>query len=84
MPNNKQAEKRLRQDEIKRLQNKRTKSAMRTAIRRVKAAETAEAATAAMPEAMKRIDKAAKEHVIHANAAARYKSALQVGTVNKK
>ena len=83
MPNNKQAEKRLRQDEKKRLTNKRTKSAMRTAIRKVTDAPDTEAATAAVPEAYKRIDKAAQKNVIHANAAARYKSSLQ-RNVSKK
>ena len=76
MPNNKQSEKRLRQDEKKRLTNKRTQSAMRTAIRRVRDAPDAEAAQAAIPEAYKRIDKASQKNVIHANAAARYKSNL--------
>ena len=33
-------------------------------------------ANAAMPNAMKRIDKAAKANIIHDNAAARYKSRL--------
>jgi small subunit ribosomal protein S20 len=76
MPNNKQSEKRLRQDEKKRLTNKRAKSAMRTAIRKVTDAPDPEAATAAVPEAYKCIDKAAQKNVIHANAAARYKSSL--------
>ncbi|MDF1799768.1 MAG: 30S ribosomal protein S20 [Planctomycetota bacterium] len=74
MPNNKQALKRTRQNETRRQQNKITRSSMRTAIRRVVEAENAEVATAALPTAMKRIDKAAKHNIIHDNAAARYKS----------
>ena len=35
-----------------------------------------EAAAAALPEAVKRVDKAAKRNIIHANAAARKKSQL--------
>jgi len=49
---------------------------MRTAIKKVLQADSAEAAQAAVPTAMKRIDKAAKVHVIHENTAARYKARL--------
>ena len=76
MPNSKQAKKRVRQDEELRQQNKTVKSAMRTAMKKVLNAESAEAAAAALPTAMKRVDKAAKRNVIHANAAARHKSRL--------
>lgn len=76
MPNTNQAKKRLRQDEKRRLQNKAVRSSMRTAIKKVLSADSPDAVAAAMPEAMKRIDKAAKTNVIHDNAAARYKSRL--------
>ncbi len=76
MPNNKQAKKRVRQDEERRLHNKTIKTSMRSAVKRVLSADTAEAATEALPAAMKRIDKAAKAHIIHDNAAARYKARL--------
>jgi len=56
--------------------NKVVRTSMRSAVKKVLRAETAEEAGAAMPAAMKRIDKAAKTNVIHANAAARYKSRL--------
>ncbi len=49
---------------------------MRSAIKKVLQADSAEAAQAAIPAAMKRIDKAAKTNVIHDNAAARYKARL--------
>ena len=49
---------------------------MRTAMKTVLQADDAAAAQAAMPLAMKRIDKAAKKNIIHDNAAARYKSRL--------
>ena len=45
---------------------------MRTAVKKVVQAPTTEAATAALPEAMKRLDKAAKQHVIHPNTAAAF------------
>lgn len=49
---------------------------MRSAVKCVLNAESSEAARAALPEAMKRVDKAAKNNLIHANAAARVKSQL--------
>jgi len=76
MPNNKQAKKRVRQDDERRQLNKTIRSSMRSAVKNVVNAETSEAANAALPEAMKRVDKAAKKRVIHENAAARVKSQL--------
>ena len=61
MPNNKQANKRVRQNEKRREENKVVRTSMRTAVKKVLVAETGEAAQAAMPEAMKRIDKARQE-----------------------
>ena len=76
MPNSKQAKKRLTQDEKKRQLNKTKKTMMRSAIKKVLQADSAEAAQAAIPVAMKHIDKAAKNHIIHENAAARYKARM--------
>ena len=76
MPNNKQTKKRVRQDERKRVHNKAIKSSMRTAMKRVLRADSKEDAEAALPMAMKRIDKAAKTNIVHKNAAARYKSRM--------
>lgn len=76
MPNNKQAKKRMRTNEERRVHNKTIRSSMRTAMKKVLQADTREAADAALPAAMKRIDKAAKTNVIHDNAAARLKSRL--------
>ncbi len=83
MPNTKQAKKRMRQDEERRLRNKAAKSAMRTAVKKVLRAETAEEAAALLPTAMKKIDKAAKKHIIHANAAARAKSRVSRAAASK-
>lgn len=80
MPNNKQAAKRLRQSEVRRQANKTDKSAMRTAVRHVLEADNKEAAVAAMPAAVKKIDKAAKKNILHDNAAARMKSRLAKAT----
>ena len=74
MPNNKQAAKRLRQAETRRQANKVVRSSMRSAMKSVLQAENNDAAKAALPTAIKRIDKAAKKNIIHANAAARLKS----------
>lgn len=76
MPHSKQARKRHRQSEERRVANKSARTSMRTAIKRVLQAGTPEAAKQSLPEAMKRVDKAAKKSVIHRNTAARIKSRL--------
>lgn len=76
MPNNKQAKKRVRQNETRRDENKVARTSMRTAMKKVLQADSKANAEAALPMAMKRIDKAAKKSVIHDNAAARYKNRL--------
>ncbi len=77
MPNSRQAKKRVRQDEKKRLNNRAKSSAMKTAMRRVTEV-AAEGDAAKLDEALalayKRIDKAAKANIIHKNTAARRKS----------
>jgi len=73
MAHSKQALKRNRQSEEKRFANKNARTRMKSAIKRVLTAADAEQ-PAALVDAMKRIDKAAKTHAIHANAASRYKS----------
>ena len=77
MPNSSSAKKRMRQDAKRRLNNRTKASAMKTAIRRVQeAAEGGDDAkiAEAVSHAYKRIDKAAKTNVIHANTAARRKA----------
>lgn len=76
MPNSKQALKRLVTDEKRRLHNKTIRTSMRSAMKGVLSASDKEAGMQALSLATKRIDKAAKGHIIHANAAARYKSRL--------
>ncbi len=76
MPNSKQAAKRLRQDEVRRVRNKSTRSTMRTAVKKVLTATSKEGAGSALPNAMKKVDKAAKSSVVHKNAAARIKSRM--------
>jgi len=76
MAHTKQAAKRNRQNIKARTRNKVQRSVMKTAIRGVRRAESVDAAKESLPLAMKRIDKAAKNRVIHPNAAARLKSRL--------
>lgn len=76
MAHTKQAAKRNRQNIKARARNKVQRSTMKTAIGKVRKADSADTAKAAMPDAMKKIDKAAKHRVIHPNAAARLKSRL--------
>jgi len=73
MAHSKQAFKRARQSEAKRIVNKNARTRMKSAIKRARGAGGAERGEA-LADAMKRIDKAAKIHAIHKNAAARYKS----------
>jgi small subunit ribosomal protein S20 len=76
MAHHKQSAKRIRTNEKARQANKRDRSAMKTSIRKVVGADGPDAAKASFPDAMKKIDKAAKKRVIHPNAAARMKSRL--------
>ena len=76
MAHSKQAAKRHRQNVKARTRNKAQRSAMKTAVKDVRRAESVDDAKAKLPEAMKRIDKAAKKRVIHPNAASRLKSRL--------
>jgi small subunit ribosomal protein S20 len=76
MAHSKQSAKRNRTNLKAQERNKRQRSAMKTAVKRVVNAETPDAARANLAEAMKKLDKAAKKRVIHPNAASRQKSRL--------
>lgn len=76
MAHTKQAAKRNRQNIKARARNKVQRSTMKSAIRGIRKAASADEAKAALPDTMKKIDKAAKNRVIHPNAAARLKSRL--------
>lgn len=76
MPITKSVEKRVRQSEKRHKQNQNYKSAMRTAVRRVMAAETQEEAEPLYRQAVSKIDKAASKGIIHKNKAAREKSKI--------
>ncbi len=79
MPNIKSAKKRLRQNIVRRAQNRSTKSELRTQCRKVReavAAGNVETAESEFRLATKKLDRAGDRRVIHPNAAARVKSRL--------
>lgn len=79
MPNTAAAKKALRQNAKRRLQNRSQRSALRTALKKARAAvegSDAAAAIEAVRALTKRLDQAAAKNVIHKNAAARTKSRL--------
>ena len=79
MPNSLSAKKRLRQNEVRRLRNRSVKSNVRGLVRKVRTAidsGDAAASETAFQAAVKKLDKAASQNVIHANQAARTKSRL--------
>ena len=79
MANIKSQIKRIRTNEAARLRNKSVKSALKTAVRRVRTAVHAgdkATAQAELVTASRRLDKAVSKGVIHANQAANRKSAL--------
>ena len=79
MANIKSQIKRIKTNEKARQRNVAVKSALKTAVRRVRTAAAsgdAEAAAAALKTASKALDKAASKGVIHKNQAANRKSAL--------
>ena len=79
MPNHKSAEKRVRQNEKRRIVNRSNRGRLRTGIKKLRAAlegGDAGAAQQLLPETVSLIDKAVQKGVLHRNAAARYKSRL--------
>lgn len=79
MPNHKSSEKRVRQSEKRRVINKGHRTKVRTYIKKMRtalASGSAEEVQRTLPEAISVIDKSVQKGVMHANAAARYKSRL--------
>tara|TARA_R110002096_G_scaffold329006_1_gene522998 strand:+ start:36978 stop:37229 length:252 start_codon:yes stop_codon:yes gene_type:complete len=76
MPQTKQAIKRVRQAEKKKLQNRTRKSKMRTLIKSVREASDKTQAEAALKAAVSYIDKMSLKGIVHANNAARKKASL--------
>jgi len=81
MPNHKSAEKRVRQNEKRRAINRGNRTKVRTYIKKLRTALDAgdkQKVAEILPEAISVIDKSVQKGVMHANAAARYKSRLTV------
>ena len=77
MPRIKSAKKAMRQGRAHEVRNRAQRSALRTALKRVRAA-TGDAAQQAYREAVSLLDRAARKGLIHPNNAARHKSRLSV------
>jgi small subunit ribosomal protein S20 len=77
MPNNAAAQKRMRQEQKRRLHNRSVKSLVKTQITKARQAVAVdENAEEAVRAAVSELDRAAKKGVIHRNNAARRKSRL--------
>jgi small subunit ribosomal protein S20 len=79
MPNNAAAEKRMRQEQKRRLHNRSVKSIVKTQVTKARqaiASNAGEDAQEAVRLAVSELDRAAKKGVIHRNNAARRKSRL--------
>jgi len=89
MPNTKSAAKAMRQAERRRVNNLKTKSKFKAAVKKVKKLVTetnAKDAVAALKDAMSAMDKAVKRGVMHKNTASRKKSRLakSIGKLEKR
>lgn len=76
MANSKSAEKRIRQEEARRLRNRAQRSRLKTSMKKVTAATDAGTALQAYREAAAMLDRFATRRLIHPNKAARKKSQL--------
>jgi small subunit ribosomal protein S20 len=76
VPTVKSAAKRMVQSAAARTRNRAWRSRLRTVVKRVRTAENAEQAEAALKAAIPIIDRTASQGIIHKNAAARTKSRL--------
>ena len=76
MPRIKSAKKAMRQAKRRAVLNRAQRSTLRTALKRVRAAETATVAAEAYGVAAKLLDRAARKGLVHPNNAARHKARL--------
>ena len=76
MPKIKSAKKAMRQARARAVINKAQRSALRTALKRVRSATGPEDAAQAYHDAARLLDRAARKGIIHRNNAARHKSRL--------
>lgn len=76
MPRIRSAKKRLRQSRKHAVENRVQRSALRSAIRKVRGAASPAQAKAALLRAERLLDRAARKRLIHPNTAARHKARL--------
>lgn len=84
MPRIKSAKKRMRQASAANIRNKASRSALRTAIKKVRSATSGAEATTAYAEAIRLLDRAGRKSLVHRNTAARQKSRLAKVVAGKK
>lgn len=77
MANSRSAKKRMRQAERRNQHNRKRRSQLRTAVRRVRESQSAEDGLKAFLAAEKLLDRAARKRLVHPNLAARAKSRLR-------
>jgi small subunit ribosomal protein S20 len=77
MPNIKSAQKRMELSLAAQAKNRAVRSRIRTAVKRVRDAESADAAESRMREAISLLDRAGRRNLFHGNKVARAKSQLQ-------
>ena len=76
MPNTKSAKKRMQLSGVARLRNRSQRARIRTAIKNVREADSAETAQARLRDAVALLDRAATRRLLHPNRVARIKSGL--------
>ena len=76
MPNIKSAKKRMKSSAQARIKNRSERMRLRTAIKNVRLAASADVADTRLREAVALLDRAATRHLIHPNRVARIKSGL--------
>lgn len=76
MPRIKSAKKRMRQTKVRTERNRAQKSALRTAVKKVRTAATPADAQAALKAAEALLDRAGRKNLVHRNTASRTKSRL--------
>ncbi len=76
MANHKSSEKRIRQDEAKKVNNKYNARSTRNALKEIRSVTDKTQAAELLPKVSSMLDKLAKKNVIHANKAANLKSEI--------
>ena len=76
MAHSRSSKKRLRQTATHTVRNRMQRSALRSALRKVRTAASAKDARAALHQAERLLDRAARKRLIHPNTAARHKTRL--------